>query len=115
MGHQQKEKKMKEKSELIYGSSYNTEVKINNRQQPNQQARMALALVERWGMVAGMPDGEDSTGRAKLRLSTPEELADRAVAASYAIYNKIEANDWFIMIPDLETIIENNRKAQDRN
>jgi UTP-glucose-1-phosphate uridylyltransferase len=40
---------------------------------------MAIDLVIKWGMVAAVCDGEDSCGRAKLRLMTPDELVDRAM------------------------------------
>lgn len=44
----------------------------------HETAELAKGLLERWGLVAGAPGGEDSCGRAKLRLMTPEELVDRA-------------------------------------
>jgi hypothetical protein len=55
---------------------------IHDTEYPNFEARLAATLMERWGMVAGEPDGEDSAGRAKLRLSTPQELAQRACEAT---------------------------------
>lgn len=44
----------------------------------DMNAQIAFALIERWGMIAAMPDGEDSAGRQKFRLQTPEELVARA-------------------------------------
>lgn len=41
-------------------------------------AELAVRMIERWGQVAAIDDGEDSAGRAKLRLATPEELVTRA-------------------------------------
>ncbi len=37
-----------------------------------------IRFVERWGMVAAKEDGEDSNGRAQLKLLTPQEVVDRA-------------------------------------
>jgi len=45
---------------------------------PEMEMRMVMVLVERWAPVAAIPDGEDSTGRTKLRLQTPAELVSRA-------------------------------------
>lgn len=42
------------------------------------RTRLVFAMVDRWGMVAGILDGEDSAGRSRLRLATPSELVDRA-------------------------------------
>lgn len=42
------------------------------------EAKMAHDFIERWGMVLAMDDGEDSAGRHKIRLATPEELVSRA-------------------------------------
>jgi hypothetical protein len=46
------------------------------------EGKIVIDLITRWGMVAAMPDGEDSAGRQKLRLMTPEELVERAVESA---------------------------------
>jgi len=59
-----------------------------------RRSLLAVEMVNRWGMVAGMPDGEDSSGRARLRLATPEELVDRAVEVSNLLnllFDRLEA------------------------
>ena len=48
----------------------------------------AAAFIERWGMVAAMPDGEDAAGRSKLRLMSPQELVDRAYETADLIVNR---------------------------
>jgi len=58
-----------------YGES---SVTLHETEIAEQEAKLAFSLLERWGMVAASPDGEDSAGRQKLRLSTPEELVGRA-------------------------------------
>lgn len=45
---------------------------------PDHTARLAFALIERWGAVAAESDGEDSAGRAKLKLQAPDDLVRRA-------------------------------------
>jgi hypothetical protein len=42
------------------------------------RAAIALKLIEHFAVVAGFPEGEDSAGRAKVRLQTANELVKRA-------------------------------------
>jgi hypothetical protein len=58
-----------------YGDS---KIQIHETEILEAEARLAFSLLERWGMVAACPDGEDSAGRSKLRLSETNELIDRA-------------------------------------
>jgi len=69
------------------------------------EARVAIEFVTKWGMVAGMPDGEDSSGRAKLRLSTPEEVVERACVISELLFAEIrKRKDWVVDIPSIEAV-----------
>lgn len=58
------------------------------------QASFATALAERWGMVAGIEDGEDSAGRSKLRCMTPQEIADKACETAEAMLAKFRQLGW---------------------
>ena len=71
------------------------------RHQPNHRAQLAASLIERWGMVAGEVDGEDSTGRAKGRLQTPDELVTRACDTAERLYAELERRDWLVDIGEL--------------
>jgi len=62
-------------------------------------ARLACALIERWGLVAGEIDGEDSAGRSKLRRLTPEELVKDACATADAAWSEFEARGWLLEVP----------------
>src|SRR5262245_1007835 len=42
------------------------------------RSELAYRLVSQWGLVAGEQAKEDSSGRAGIRLQTPEELIERA-------------------------------------
>jgi hypothetical protein len=64
---------------------------------------MVLSFIEKWGMVAGAPDGEDSAGRSKLRLLTPKELVERAVETAKATFEAIESEGWVLEIPKPQT------------
>lgn len=65
----------------------------------DDRAGMARELVGRWGMVAGADGGEDSTGRAKLRLMTPAEVVARAVETASIFADEIERLGWFVSLP----------------
>jgi hypothetical protein len=61
--------------------------------------RVAIKLAEHFGIVAAMPDGEDSAGRMKLRLLTPDEVVDRSIAISERLCEQINARGWLIDVP----------------
>lgn len=63
------------------------------------EANFMLQLVERWGMVAATPAGEDSSGRQKLRLSTPEELVARATEMTALVFHACRDAGWIVPIP----------------
>ena len=58
------------------------------------KSEMAMRIVERWAMVCAEPDGEDSAGRAKLRLLSPELVVDRALAVSDLLVDRLADNGW---------------------
>jgi hypothetical protein len=62
--------------------------------------RMSVVFVEKWGMVAATPDGEDSAGRMKLRLLTPAELTQRAVETAELVYAEVQKRGHFIELPN---------------
>lgn len=104
--------------------SQNTEIKIlrqyedsprpvvHETEHPSFEARLAVTLLEKWGMIAAEPDGEDSAGRAKLRLSTPQELAARACNVASETTAEIRKRGWFVPIPtwaEMEAEIEKRK------
>lgn len=73
---------------------------------------IAVELVERWGSVAGAPDGEDSAGRSKIRLQEPEELVERAVKTAGLLWEAIKKQGWILEIDREAWIAE--REAEDK-
>ena len=62
---------------------------------PNNRARMAISLMERWGMVAARVDeNEDSAGRSKLRNMPADEVVEYACSIADAAFNAFESNGW---------------------
>jgi hypothetical protein len=72
---------------------------------PEGRARMASALIEKWGMVAAAHDGEDSAGRTRLRLMTPPEVVNRACDTAEYAYAVFEKRGWLHDVPD-EILLE---------
>ena len=72
---------------------------VHKSQIPNLKATLALSMVERWGPVAGMPDGEDSAGRQKLRIQNVDELVDRACSTADMLVNAFKTRNWLLNVP----------------
>lgn len=69
----------KKKFAVLTGAEYDWQVpKIVPLEVQDPIVTLAISMIERWGMIAGVEAGEDSAGRAKIRLATPEELVERA-------------------------------------
>jgi len=75
------------------------EVSVENRFMPIFEARLATNLIEKWGMVAAMPDGEDSSGRQKARMMDPSEIVHRACETARLAADAFYAADWMVEIP----------------
>lgn len=63
-------------------------------------AKVAVEMATHWGMIAGTPDGEDSAGRQKLRLLSPDELSNRACQTAQALWMRFERLGWLVAIPE---------------
>lgn len=74
------------------------------------EGRLACQLIERWGIVAAAPDGEDSSGRAKLRVLTPAELVETACDTAQLAVAELRKRGWVTPIPSLEEIFEQTEK-----
>jgi hypothetical protein len=68
----------------------------------SEQAKMAFHLAEKLGMAAAKQDGEDSAGRQKLKLLTPEEVAERAISIVEHLWVAFQVKDWILPIPEIE-------------
>ncbi len=86
--------------DYIVQPTYNgAEIKIVRLAVPTPQAELAMTLIERWGIVAGDVDGEDSAGRQKVRLQTVEELIERACKTAEAAMAEFQNRGWMMAIP----------------
>ncbi len=65
----------------------------------DRRAEMAILMLEKWGMVTGFDNGEDSAGRAKIGLMPVDQLIERAFTIAEAAYAEIERRGWSMEIP----------------
>ena len=77
----------------------------------NQRALLAVQLVERWGMVAGAPDGEDSAGRQRLRMMSPDEMVVRATATANRLFREFSDRRWMYEVPEIKDESEGDTSA----
>jgi hypothetical protein len=73
---------------------------------PDLRGEWAVKFVERWAMVAAVPDGEDSAGRQKLRQMKPAELAAHACECVEALFNQFEERHWLLTVPPFEDVVK---------
>ena len=76
-----------------------TDITVAKTQELYAVAKIALEIANRWGCVAAMPDGEDSAGRSKLRMQTPDEIAARAFDTAAALWTQFEGRGWLSELP----------------
>ena len=81
------------------------------RLHPDWRARLATLLIERWGIVAGDVDGEDSAGRSKLRLLTTDELVTRACDTAGAAIMEFQKRGWVVELPPYAELVEQTRSS----
>lgn len=86
---------------------------INETEHLEKEAEFAASMVEKWGIVAGMPDGEDSSGRAKGRVMTPEELVERAFSVATLFYAEAKKRGLVAKSPTLQECHEAKKKERD--
>lgn len=103
------------KTEIIIDSEYKIpRVSVHEREYANFEARIAVSLVERWGMVAAEADGEDSGGRAKLRRMTSDEIVDHACKTAAGLAAKFRALGWMIELPSLIDHVATAKAAEEK-
>jgi hypothetical protein len=66
---------------------------------PNMTAQLAITMIEKFALVAGYPNGEDSTGRSILQLIPVEEVVQRACDIAESAMVEFEKRDWIIDYP----------------
>lgn len=60
----------------------------------NYHAALAVDLVKNYGIISAKDDGEDTQGRAKIKLLSPEEVVDRCCTIADLLVEEFEARGW---------------------
>lgn len=74
-----------------------TDVMIHESEALTAEARLAMAIIEKWAMWC--PDGEDSGGRQRMRLMTADEVSRRACDIAERTMEQIRHRGWTIEVP----------------
>ena len=85
------------------GAIRRNEIMIHNRWMINAQATLALDLV-RAGFIAGVDDGETSTGAQKFRPMESDVLVARAMDIAERTFKAIDERGWTTEYPSWHEI-----------
>lgn len=78
-----------------------TSIMVFETRIPIDVGRLAVALAERFGVLMGQPDGEDTAGRQQFGLMHPTDVAKRACDVAAALWKELEDRQWVLALPDL--------------
>lgn len=87
-----------------FGRNATKKIMVHDTEIMDNKARIALALIERWGMVTGTINGEDTAGRSKIVDLTPQEVVDRACSIADITVETFRARGWFVAAPGPEVL-----------
>lgn len=73
---------------------------------PSPQAEFAMELLRHNGILAGLEDGEDTSGRAKYRQELPSELVARAFEIAELTFDAMAERGWFHTNSSIEKMVE---------
>ncbi len=80
----------------------NTEVTVYETRMPTDVGKFAAHLAQHFSIVAAQPDGEDTSGRQRLTLMHPADVAKRACDVAQAMWRELADRGWFLDLPDLK-------------
>lgn len=83
---------------IEYPTYKGTEIVVCQTEMEEPRARLASELL-RVSIVACVPDGEDSSGKQKFRLMTPEETVERATTIASLAWNVYRDRGWILDVP----------------
>ena len=89
-----------------YGETKLPSLVVHRGELPTDEASFAMAILERWAMVQGQTDGEDSAGRARLKLMPVDEAVQRACDISESAYAAFRVRGWMLDVPSLNELEE---------
>lgn len=82
---------------------------------PDPRAEFAMACIEKWGMVAAAPDGEDSAGRARNRAMTAQEVVRKACSVADEAFTEFKSRGWLTPIPTIQELADFVKDQENTN
>lgn len=76
-----------------------TERTVDETHMLDLTGRIALRLVEHFGLISGFPDGEDKAGRAKIGLLPPPQVVERACDIAALFVAETQKRGWIHEVP----------------
>jgi hypothetical protein len=76
-----------------------TSVEIYAVKYPNGEATFAMQLANDLAIATAVPDGEDSAGRQKIRMMTPDEVTERACQIAAKMFAQFDKCGWLMDLP----------------
>jgi hypothetical protein len=89
------------------------EVTFESRFTVNHKAQFAMELMRTNSILLGKEDGEDSTGRAKLKQASPAEIVDRAVRIADLAFDAFAEHGWLHNVTKFEDVLDAVDKYQE--
>lgn len=65
----------------------------------NTAANLAAEMVMKWGVVAAVPHGEDSSGRSQMQLMPPAQVVGRACETAERLMEEFRRLGWITDVP----------------
>ena len=105
------------KTEIGFRSQFATDEApiLHHREHPTLEAQYALNMIDRWGVVAGKPDGEDSAGRSILCVVPEDEVVSRAFNLAEKAFAEARRRGLMVEVPSWEECRELARAERARN
>lgn len=89
-------------------------VQVHDREVLGLEGKLALTLIEKWGMVLSVPDGEDTAGRQKLGLMPPSEVVARAFETARLATAKLYGRGLVTVLPSLDEAEAARKRNEER-
>jgi hypothetical protein len=96
-----------------YGKNNRRKLRLHETEMLTQEGNIALSLIEKWGMITGRVEGEDSTGRSILRECSPDEVVDRACTIASKAVAAFRERGWVITLPGLSEMLKEDIKDEE--
>jgi len=87
-----------------YGEDSNPVITGGDRRVFTLEAKIAVNLVEKWGLAAAENNGEDSSGRGTLRILSAAEMVAKACNVAELLSEEIEKRGWMVVAPTIDSV-----------